>query len=304
MYSLLMPNKLANGMAYSQSLGRRNGFALTRAESERAIMSLPNSRLLSARDLALETLRERIYSDVLTSGARISVQELADELRISRTPVREAAWQLAAEGLVEVRARVGFFVREISAKEVLDIYDIRLMLEPLMAASAAQRGSPHERQSFHESVALLESALQQSKVREYVSVVEQRRGALLEMSKNRPLGDTLLGMDSRVRLLRMRNLSQDGALSDSLEQHREIAEAVAIGDPQLAYRAMADHVTYARDRMRRMLTSPLDGTRGDEDTRSPIEELIATKSLFGSAREVTSGASRDPGSFEVSQHNN
>ena len=231
-------------------------------------------QLVSARDIALRYLRERIYSGALKPGDRVEVQNLASTLRISRTPVREAAWQLASEGLVDIQARVGFFVRHIAASEVLDIYDIRLMLEPLMAASAALRATEPERDAFYGSLAQLRAAHRRQRVRDYVLIIEQRRQALLEMSRHRALIDTLQGLDGRIRLLRIRNLSQPEALNVSLDQHTAIATAIAESDPSAAFSAMLEHMTYARNRMRSLLTSTADGPGPEEQTYSALDFVI------------------------------
>jgi DNA-binding GntR family transcriptional regulator len=225
----------------------------------------------SARDVAVQYLRELIYSGALKADDRVEVQNIAVALGTSRTPVRDAAWQLATEGLIEVQARVGFFVRHISAAEILDIYDIRLALEPLMAASAALRSTESERSAFQKSLSQLQAAQRRARVRDYVLIIEQRRQALLDMSRSRALIETLKGLDGRIRLLRIRNLSLPGVLSASLEQHTAIANAVALGDPRGAFATMRDHMVHARNRMREALTSVSEGPNAGCDVCSPLD---------------------------------
>ena len=77
-----------------------------------------------------DTLRQKVLDTTLRAGARINEVELAHELNVSRTPVREALATLTAEGLVENRPRRGFFVRELAPDEIAEVYSIRDILDP------------------------------------------------------------------------------------------------------------------------------------------------------------------------------
>ena len=89
-------------------------------------------------------LREAIGSGRLAPGQIHSVQALAEQLGVSRTPVREALLQLARQGLVEPVRNRGFLVVERSLQDVREIFEIRLLLEPPAARAAARRATPGE----------------------------------------------------------------------------------------------------------------------------------------------------------------
>jgi DNA-binding GntR family transcriptional regulator len=86
---------------------------------------------------ALAYLRERLQTGALAPGARLTAVELADELRLSTTPVREALSRLAGEGLVEDRRGQGYFVRVLSADDIADLY--RMSLAHLLIALEPRR---------------------------------------------------------------------------------------------------------------------------------------------------------------------
>ena len=94
----------------------------------------------SQKDRALSALRQLIFSGELMPGSDHLETELAARLGVSRTPVREAALQLQAQGLVDVRPRRGIRVLPVSAQDMRDIYDILTELESLAAARAAEAG--------------------------------------------------------------------------------------------------------------------------------------------------------------------
>jgi DNA-binding GntR family transcriptional regulator len=89
--------------------------------------------------VALNVLRDRLRLGLLGPGARITAMEVADELRLSTTPVREALSRLAGEGLVEDRKGQGYFVRTLSAGDIADLY--RLSLAHLLIALEPRRAS-------------------------------------------------------------------------------------------------------------------------------------------------------------------
>ena len=93
-------------------------------------------------------LRELIISDVLRAGQKLVDRDLAEQLGVSRTPVREALGRLAMMGLVEARSRQGYYVKEYSAKQVSDLYEFRKMLEVHAARLAAQNAKPSHLREF------------------------------------------------------------------------------------------------------------------------------------------------------------
>lgn len=210
---------------------------------------------LSAKQHCVELIRRALNSGELGPGARVPVRELARRFGLSATPVREAAWQLSSEGLLEVVPRIGIFVRSITVQEVLDIYQLKAALEPLLAAWAAERSTPDERRQFAERFQALAEAAQRGDVGEYVRLVEERRATLMSMARSSVIADNFSVMDGRVRLLRFQNLSQPGTLATSCSQHKRIAEAIESGDAGAAFARMSEHMADAGARVRNLLAS-------------------------------------------------
>lgn len=206
--------------------------------------------LLSAKGWALRRIRAAIHSGELRPGDKIAIDGTAQSLGLSRTPVRDALWQLANEGLVTVSPRVGAFVRGVTNQEAADIFQIKGAVEPLMAAWAAERGSAVDRYRFHEQVTELGRVAQQGDVELYVDRLERCREALLSLAGSSPLEDILGAIDGRVRLLRFTNLREPGRLEISAAAHLSVAEAIRRGDSAEAFAAMSQHVKEIASRMR------------------------------------------------------
>ena len=115
---------------------------------------------VSNADRALSALRQMIFSGALMPGSDHLETELAERLGMSRTPVREAALMLQAQGLVEVRPRRGIRVLPVSAQDMADIYDILTELESLAAARAAEAAySKPDLATLAETIRDMDSAL-------------------------------------------------------------------------------------------------------------------------------------------------
>ena len=119
--------------------------------------------------LALNVLRDRLGQGLLGPGARITAMDVADELRLSTTPVREALSRLAGEGLVDDRRGQGYFVRALSAADIADLYRMSLALllialEPRRVGRAASAEGGIERTPDPDPVARVEVAF-----RDYVA---------------------------------------------------------------------------------------------------------------------------------------
>jgi DNA-binding GntR family transcriptional regulator len=206
---------------------------------------------------ATEQIREMIYAGELAPGAKVLIETLAQRLDISRTPVRDALWQLASEGLVTVTSRVGAFVRQIGARETEDIYRIKIAVEPLMAAWACERAPEADRRQYRADVAQLAEAAEAGDVTAYAHALERRRRQLVALAGSPPMADVLNVIDGRVRLLRHRNLSQPGRMRLSVTQHLEIADAIVAGDAERAAEAMRLHMENAARAIRVLLSEPV-----------------------------------------------
>ena len=99
--------------------------------------SLQNHRPL--REIVYEELKRQIMVGEIAPGTRMMEVELADEMGVSRTPVREAIRKLEKEGLVTIEPRRGAYASDISAKEMVDVLEVRQDLEGMAAGLAAQK---------------------------------------------------------------------------------------------------------------------------------------------------------------------
>ena len=199
----------------------------------------------SVREAAYAHLRGAILAGSLLPGARISEPGLAQELGISRTPVREALQRLAQEGLVELLPGKGARVRVLSAEEVREVYDVRALIEGEAAALAAQNATEAELNRL-EKLLLELDALPAEAYAQQMQVDFDFHTALVEAAHNKTLARIYADLRSSLTLIRsfQQTLSQHPR---TRQQHQAILAALKAHDPAGAAEAARVHVRYFRD---------------------------------------------------------
>ncbi len=189
-------------------------------------MSTPAAQLAprALYEEVAEHLRQRIFNRQLEPGAWVDELKLCQELGISRTPLREALKVLATEGLVTMKVRRGAYVTEMSERDVREAYQLLALLESDGAASLAAKASA-------EQIAEL-AALHADLEREYphrdsfFAANERFHLRLLEMEDNRWRRQIVTDLRRLMKLNRHHSLFQQGRLAESLEEHRQLMEAI------------------------------------------------------------------------------
>jgi DNA-binding GntR family transcriptional regulator len=202
----------------------------------------------SVVDQVYEAIRERIADGSLARGARVHQEDLAEDLGVSRTPVREALRRLAAEGLVEMRTNRGARVADVDQDGMLGAYEARLVLEPGAARLAAER-------RLHEPLARMRAALaaQRRSVRSVEHSFEANRDfhlALVAASGN----EFLMQLAERLWVARIgltiyeRQIETEERMLLDIGEHERILAAIEAGDRRGAESLTRRHLIEAMKR--------------------------------------------------------
>ena len=200
------------------------------------------------RDFIVSEILERLQAGRLPVGTRVDERVLADELPVSRTPVREALSLLAYEGILEARMGNGFWVAPITPKDIEDAYFVILALE-----SYAVNSIPPD--DLKEVAARLRAAADEmEKVADSPAEAQKADDAwhllLVAPCGNEKLAQMLSRVKQSVRRAEYALMQSPEVVAKSVAQHRMIADALEAGDMQTAA-DLLDHNW--RDGMRRML---------------------------------------------------
>ena len=204
--------------------------------------------IASVVDQVYAAIRERISSGSLPRGARVHQEDLAEELGVSRTPVREALRRLAAEGLVEMRTNRGARVADVDQVGMRVSYEARTVIEPGAARLAAARRPP-------EALARMRAAVvaQRRSLRSVQRSFEANREfhlALAAASGN----DVLVQFAERLWVARIgetiyeRQVQTQERMLLDVREHEQIIEAIEAGDGRRAESLVRRHLTDAMKR--------------------------------------------------------
>ena len=186
-----------------------------------------------------ELLRQRIFNRALEPGSWIDELRIAEELGISRTPLREALKVLAAEGLVTMKVRRGAYVTEVSEQDLRDVYHLLALLESDAAAVVANTATDAqliELQALHQE---LEKAVADRD--RFFAINERFHMRMLALANNRWRDQMVADLRKVMKLNRHNSLFKNGRLQESLAEHRAVVTALVARQAVEAAQRMREH---------------------------------------------------------------
>ena len=206
---------------------------------------LQNPASHSAAERAHGELRRRILDGRLAPGLRLKEAELAAELGLSRTPVRDALSRLTVEGLLDFRANVGATVAVWSEQQIELMFRIRAMLEPFAAEIAAPEITDAEVRELRGLCAVMEEAARRETPNDLARLAEAN-GRLHRLIIDATRSDQFiklatLALDAPLSL-RIFGRYTSAEIERSMRHHREIVDALSHRDPAWAASAMRTHI--------------------------------------------------------------
>jgi DNA-binding GntR family transcriptional regulator len=210
---------------------------------------------VSAGSTAAQTrdaLREAILRGAYLPGERLVEAQLSQRFEASRFNVRAALQDLAGEGLVEVQRNRGAQVRKVSLDEAVEITEVRMVLEGLVAARAAERVTAEQATELDEIGLLMRRAVTAGEFRRY-SDLNERLHALVRRIAEHHTADGIIET-LRGQLVRRQFVLSllPGRPQVSLPQHERIIAAIRDRDPKAAENAMREHIASVIDALRSM----------------------------------------------------
>ena len=224
-------------------------------------------QVASVVDQVYLVIRERITDGTLPRGARLHQEDLATELGVSRTPVREALRRLAAEGMVEIHTNRGARVADIDAADMPTPYEARLVVEPGAARLAAQRRLAGPQQRMRDAISRQRKAIPDltrgfAANRDFHIALVEAAGNELVLQFVQHLWVSRIG----AAIYELQAETEEEMRRDA-DEHEAILEAIVDGDARRAESLTRRHVAGA---LRRLAAS--DG-RGQDSMRTPLESV-------------------------------
>lgn len=208
-------------------------------------LDLHNHRPL--REIVYEELKRQILVGEIAPGTRMMEVDLAEEMGVSRTPVREAIRKLEKEGLVTIEPRRGAYASGISIKDILDVLEVRQNLEGMAASLAARKVTEEEKQDFIRANAAYKAAILSGNTDEIIKNDEYFHQLIVNYSDNKTLTQLLSQVQELA--LRFRYIYYDdfSRYERMPKEHEEIEEAILSGDIAKAKVVAEEHVAHLKE---------------------------------------------------------
>lgn len=195
------------------------------------------------RDIVFEKLKDMIVNGDLRPGERLMEIRLAEMLGVSRTPVREAIRKLELEGLVVMLPRKGAYVADISKKEIMDVLEIRAVLDKLATGLAAERMTKPEKEELKRVLASFEKNFKAANIEGMISDDIKFHEIIYAASKNERLQHIMNNLREQVMRFRIIYLKEIYRKNENLlNEHKQIVEAILSGDVQKAQNIAEEHI--------------------------------------------------------------
>ncbi|MFE4956012.1 GntR family transcriptional regulator [Streptomyces sp. NPDC056653] len=206
---------------------------------------------ISVRESVFQSLMALLMDHGLEPGTKLSIDGLARELGVSQTPVREALARCESEGLVVRRPNTGYLVAPLLDRTGLDdLYDIRLLLEPVAAERAARYATAAELAGIHSTLERMSPPLRGDTYEAYRGFAELDAAfhhAIAEASRSPLMADTLRRFRAHTHGYRL--YFRHSIAGQAVVEHQAVLDAILAKDPEAAAHAMRAHLEASRSRL-------------------------------------------------------
>jgi DNA-binding GntR family transcriptional regulator len=208
------------------------------------VIAIPRAAL---HEQAAQRLRQMLVESRIPPGAKLNERELAEELHVSRTPLREAIKILAAEGLVELLPNRGAIAISLGEQDIVNTFEVMAGLEALSGELAAQRVTQAELAEIRAMHFEMLAAYTRSDLSNYYRLNSMIHAAINAAAKNPVLTATYKQVNARLQALRFRS-NQDGEKwKRAMKQHEQMIDALAAHDAQALRSVLQQHLYNKRD---------------------------------------------------------
>ena len=197
------------------------------------------------RDVVFENLRTAILEGDLKAGQRLMEVQLAEQLGVSRTPIREAIRKLELEGLVVMLPRKGAYVANMSFKDLIDVLEIRSSLEGLAASLAAERLREEDISDLERVAKEFEKSVREADIDNVLKKDVEFHEKIFLMANNKKLYQLITSLWEQVHRFRVTYVSNYDASLSLVDEHNRILEAIKSGDCELAKKYATEHIEIA-----------------------------------------------------------
>jgi DNA-binding GntR family transcriptional regulator len=210
-------------------------------------MKLEVNEYKPLREVVFDVVRKSILEGRFSPGERLMETQLAEDLGVSRTPVREAIRKLELEGLVVMVPRRGAYVASLSVRDISETFEIRAALEGLAASLAVEKITPEELEAMEVNVHKMSQCIDKKEVGKIAEIDEEFHDILIKAGRNERLSQMISSLREQIKRFREASLTNPQRQSLVLGEHRQILEAIADRDQRRAQVLVEEHISNSED---------------------------------------------------------
>lgn len=201
------------------------------------------------RGQVYELLKKEICDGNYQPGQWLQEKELAEQFSVSRSPVREALKQLAADGLVVEVPNKGVFIREFTPKDIEEIFDLRVMMESYAIDKIVDLLTEDAKSQLASCLNQLQTAFEQHHLAKYIQADTALHDLIIRLSGNSFLSIAYERVHILIQQFRTCSLQDQGRFDESIEEHQDIIQHILAGEPEQAKEINSRHLQLAKEQI-------------------------------------------------------
>jgi DNA-binding GntR family transcriptional regulator len=203
-----------------------------------------------------EIIREAIIEGTLDPGERLVESQIASQLGLSRTPVRDALQRLERDGLVTTLPSGAAMVTQLSLDDLEDITEVRRVVEPYAAAMATRRMTPEVLTELEGLFSKMRVAAEDGDFRHYVALNDRLHAKVYEASQSPTLVTLIRALNFALYFRQIADFFGPPQLSEMLQEHEEIFDAMRRGDEEVVESVFREHIGMTLQLIREKMAEP------------------------------------------------
>jgi len=198
-------------------------------------------------NIVYESLKESILNGSLKPGEKLMESRIAEDLGVSRTPVREAIRKLEKEKYVKMIPRKGAYVEDLTMEDILEVLEIRIVLEGLASKLAARNISEEMKDRIRKNMENFDSASSELDRKELISLDEKFHHIIYQSSGNKKLNEIVRELQDQFQRFRLSYFSELSSYMKLANSHNKLYQAIIDGDEEAAEDYAKEHIEEIRD---------------------------------------------------------
>jgi DNA-binding GntR family transcriptional regulator len=207
----------------------------------------------SLRLKAYSAIKDKIIHLELKPGEKISENDIAEELNVSRTPVREALRMLEQEKIVISNEGFGFAVRRFTMQDIEEYYTLRIAIEDFAMTLAVKKITEEEIELLKANIVECRSIIKTGNIKEIIRCESEFHELLYRATKSEILQDTISGLIDKFHWFRSLAFSVDGVAENALNHHEKMIELIEKKDAESLKATIHEHLNHARNSVDKLL---------------------------------------------------